>query len=80
MTTESLGGKGAVFTKDLNYFVGNKETWQLVNTDEGVTKYFSIGKFDAYNPRHVGWLSRLGTTDEELGAILKETSSSKSTI
>lgn len=64
---------GAVFTKDLNYFVGNKETWALINTDENVTGYFTIGKFDAFNERHVGWLTSLGITDERLSEILEET-------
>ncbi len=66
---------GAVFTKDLNYFVGNKETWALINTDERITQYFTIGKFDAYNQRHVGWLVSLGITDEKLARILDETKS-----
>jgi len=61
---------GAVFTKDLNYFVGNKETWSLVNTDSNIVQYFSVGKFDAYNARHVGWLVQLGITDEKLAEIL----------
>jgi hypothetical protein len=64
---------GAVFTKDLNYFVGNKETWALINTDQNVTRYFTLGKFDAYNVRHVGWLTSLGITDERLAMILEET-------
>jgi hypothetical protein len=64
---------GAVFTKDLNYFVGNKETWALINTDENVTGYFTIGKFDAYNERHIGWLTSLGITDQRLSEILEET-------
>lgn len=63
---------GAVFTKDLNYFVGNKETWALVNTSADVVTYFSIGKFDAANPRHVGWLTELGITDEMLTQIQSE--------
>ncbi len=64
---------GAVFTKDLNYFVGNKETWALVNTDENVVQYFTIGKFDAANARHVAWLLKLGITDERLQEIQNET-------
>lgn len=64
---------GAVFTKDLNYFVGNKETWALVNTDSSVVQYFSIGKFDAFNDRHIGWLVQLGITDEKLSEILNAT-------
>jgi len=63
---------GTVYTKDLNYFVGNKETWALVKTDEKVVRYFSIGKFDAANSRHVGWLMKLGITDQSLKNILEE--------
>ncbi len=66
---------GAVFTKDLNYFVGNKETWALINTDESVTEYFTVGKFDAYNERHVGWMFALGITDEKFANVLQETKS-----
>jgi hypothetical protein len=64
---------GAVFTKDLNYFVGNRETWALVNTDESIVEYFTIGKFDTANARHVGWLTQLGITDEALQQILEDT-------
>ncbi len=70
---------GAVFTKDLNYFVGNKETWALVNTDENVVEYFTIGKFDSANPRHVAWLTKLGITDERLQEIQDETFTSQKT-
>ena len=70
---------GAVFTKDLNYFVGNKETWALVNTDEQVVEYFTIGKFDAANSRHVAWLTKLGITDARLQEIQNETFTSQKT-
>lgn len=64
---------GAVFTKDLAYFAGNKETWALVSTDSDVVNYFSVGKFDAYNARHVGWMTELGMVDGQLKEILEKT-------
>lgn len=54
------------------YFVGNKETWVLVNTDEKVVQYFTKGKFDTANSRYTAWLSELGITDEDLNRIKKE--------
>lgn len=57
---------GAVFTKDMAYFLGNKETWALVNADEEVVYYFNVGKFDAANERHIGYTISLGVTDEKL--------------
>lgn len=63
---------GAVFTKDMNYFVGNKETWALVNNQEGVVEYFKCGKFDMANTQHVGWLTELGILDEELQKLINK--------
>ncbi|MEM9336523.1 MAG: tyrosine/phenylalanine carboxypeptidase domain-containing protein [Patescibacteria group bacterium] len=57
---------GAVYTKDMAYFQGNKETWELVSKDSEITKKFSIGKFDTYNERHISMLVELGILDEDL--------------
>lgn len=64
---------GAVYTKDLAYFQGNKETWWLVNQDSDVTESFTKGKFDMYNKQHVYLLSQLGILDEDLNELLAET-------
>lgn len=64
---------GAVYNKDLAYFEGNKETWAAVNSNENIVKYFSIGKFDAANSRHINWLVKLGITDADLAEITKNT-------
>ena len=63
---------GAVYTKDLAYFSGNKEIWHLVSANSDVVKTFSIGKFDPNNREHVYLLSKLGILDEELYDIENE--------
>lgn len=70
---------GAVYPKDMAYFKGNKETWELVSKDSDVVKTFSIGKFDAANERHVSVLMELGILDEDLQEAISYASETGST-
>lgn len=51
------------------YREGNIETWDLINKDASVMQRFSLGKFDAANPRHLWVLSELGIGDNDLTEI-----------
>ncbi len=57
---------GAVYTKDLAYFTGNKDIWHLVSKNSDVVNTFSIGKFDSTNKEHLYLLSKLGILDGDL--------------
>ncbi len=60
---------GAVYSKDLAYFEGNKDIWHLVSKDSDVVQTFSIGKFDSTNDEHVYLLSQLGILDSDLEVL-----------
>lgn len=67
----SCNTPGACLTRDIVYREGNINTWIVARGNlEEVTK-FSLGKYDAFNPRHAWILEQLGISDNDLETLDK---------
>lgn len=57
---------GTCFTGDIDYREGNIGVWEVIKQDPKAMLKFSLGKYDPANQRHVGVLTQLGITEEDL--------------
>ncbi|MDD5396615.1 MAG: DUF1704 domain-containing protein [Candidatus Moranbacteria bacterium] len=58
--------KGACLTRDIVYREGNIDTWMVVKGNFENSSKFSIGKYDAVNPRHAWILQQLAITGDDI--------------